>query len=137
MPENRLMTIAEASDLIRGGHFLMVAADEALLRRLPAGNWIGGTIPYFMGDDGGVATRDKLFVTEIPTSAGLPEIRTYDITSLDHVCVDGPANGYSLIIIPAFSGTPCMPARRPPLKTCSSSRWWAGSPAVIWKTSAR
>ena len=105
MPENRLMTIAEATDLIRAGRFLMVAADEALLRRLPAGNWIGGTIPYFMGNDGGVATRDKLFVTEIPTDAGLPQIRTYDITSLDHVCVDGPANGYSLIIIPAFSGT--------------------------------
>jgi hypothetical protein len=114
MPENRLMTIAEATDLIRAGHFLMVAADEALLRRLPAGNWIGGTIPYFMGNDGGVATRDKLFVTEIPTDAGLPQIRTYDITSLDHVCVDGPANGYSLIIIPAFSGTHSLYARKAP-----------------------
>ena len=77
MPENRLMTIAEATDLIRAGLFLMVAADEALLRRLPAGNWIGGTIPYFMGNDGGVATRDKLFVTEIPTDAGLPDMMSF------------------------------------------------------------
>lgn len=111
---NHLMTVDEAAALIAAGRFLMLAGDEALLRRLPAGNWIGGTIPYFMGEHGGLASRALLFVTEIPVTAGAPEIRFYDITNLEHVCEDGPANGYSLIIIPAFSGTHSLYARKAP-----------------------
>ena len=101
--ENGLMGLDDAAALIEAGHFLMIAGDEALLRSLPAGNWMGGTIPYFMGSDGGQVSRDRLFVTRVPVDAGRPEIRSYDITSIDHVCADGPMNGFSLIIIPAFS----------------------------------
>jgi hypothetical protein len=111
---NRLMTVDEAAKLIAAGRFLMLAGDEALLRGLPSGNWIGGTIPYFMAEHGGLATRALLFVTEIPATAGAPEIRLYDITDLEHVCEDGPANGFSLIIIPAFSGTHSLYARKAP-----------------------
>jgi hypothetical protein len=111
---NRLMTVDEAGELIAAGRFLMIAGDEALLRGLPSGNWIGGTIPYFMGEHGGLATRALLFVTEIPAAAGAPVIRFYDITNLEHVCEDGPANGFSLIIIPAFSGTHSLYARKAP-----------------------
>lgn len=100
--ENRLMAVDEARALIDAGRFLMIAGDEALLRRLPAGNWIGGSIPYFMAEQGGLASRALLFVTELPTTAGAPSIRFYDITNLEHVCEDGPENGFSLIIIPAF-----------------------------------
>ena len=53
-------------------------------------------------------------VTGIPVCAEAPTIRYYDITGLDHVCVDGPANGFSLIIIPAFSGTHSLYARKAP-----------------------
>ncbi len=112
--ENGLMGPDEAAALIRAGHFLMIAGDEALLRSLPAGNWIGGTIPYFMGSDGGQVSRERLFVTRIPVDAGAPEIRCYDITSIDHVCADGPANGFSLIIIPAFSAIHSLYARKAP-----------------------
>jgi len=112
--ENGLMGPDQAAALIRAGHFLMIAGDEALLRRLPAGNWIGGTIPYFMGSDGGQLSRERLFVTRIPADAGAPEIRRYDITSIDHVCADGPANGFSLIIIPAFSAIHSLYARKAP-----------------------
>jgi len=98
-----LMSVAAASELIKNRNFLSVAGDEAALRQLPAGNWIGGTIPYFMGAKGGETTRDKLFVTPINIRAGDPRIRFYDLTDLHRVCADGPANGYSLIIIPAFS----------------------------------
>jgi hypothetical protein len=111
---NRLMTVDEAAKLIAAGRFLMLAGDEALLRGLPSGNWIGGTIPYFMAEHGGLATRALLFVTEIPATADAPEIRLYDITDLEHVCEDGPANGFSLIIIPAFSGTHSLYARKAP-----------------------
>lgn len=112
--ESGLMGLDEAAALIRAGHFLMIAGDEALLRRLPAGNWIGGTIPYFMGSEGGQVSLERLFVTCMPADAGAPEIRCYDITSIDHVCADGPANGFSLIIIPAFTAIHSLYARKAP-----------------------
>lgn len=113
-PANRLTTVDEAATLIASGRFLMIAGDEAVLRRLPAGNWIGGTIPYFMGDEGGLVTSEQVFVTEIPATAGAPTIRFYDITNLEHVCEDGPANGFTLIIIPAFSAIHSLYARKAP-----------------------
>lgn len=111
-PINRLMTPDEAAGLIREGRFLMLAGDEAALRQLPAGNWMGGTMPYFMEDTGGVSSRERLFVTELPVTAGAPQLRFYDVAGLDQVCVDGPDNGYSLIIIPAFSAVHSLYARR-------------------------
>jgi len=61
-----LMNLEQATQAIRSGAFLCLAADEALLRQLPRGNWIAGSIPYFMGQDGGETTRQKLFVSELP-----------------------------------------------------------------------
>jgi hypothetical protein len=98
-----LMSLEATVELIKSNKFLTIAGDESTLRRLPKGNWIGGTIPYFMGGKGGETTRDKLFVTPINIHAAEPKIRFYDLTDLQNVCVDGPDNGYSLIIIPAFS----------------------------------
>ena len=98
-----LMSLDATKELIKNNMFLSIAGDEHALRQLPRGNWIGGTIPYFMGTSGGETTRDRLFVTPINIRASDPEIRFYDLTDLQYVCVDGPDNGYSLIIIPAFS----------------------------------
>ncbi len=98
-----LMSPDRVAQLIRSGRFLSIAADESLLRRLPRGNWIGGTIPYFMGQDGGVSSRDALFVTAFPMLAARPSIRFYDAAQLPRVCADAPENGFSLVIIPAFS----------------------------------
>lgn len=110
----QLMSVEQTAALIKSGRYAGIAGDETALRRLPAGNWLGGTIPYFMGQVGGVTTRDLLFVTEIPVSAAVPEIRLYDKTELQRVCVDGPENGYSLIIIPAFSDAHSLLARNAP-----------------------
>lgn len=110
----RAVSVAEAGALIATGRPLSLAADEALLRALPKGNWIGGTSPYFMGQDGGETTRERIFVTELPAPAGPLDLRFYDVFSLDQVCVDAPANGFSLIILPAFSGTHSLFARNAP-----------------------
>ena len=110
----RLISVESAAALIRSGIYLSIAGDEALLRKLPAGHWIGGTIPYFMGQEGGETTRERVFVTEVPVIGGTPRIRFYDITNLDQVCVDGPDNGYSLIVIPAFSEAHSFFARNAP-----------------------
>lgn len=62
----RLVTVAEAAAAIRQGRVLWIGGDEALLRQLPTGHWIGGTIPYFVAQDGGETTRERVFCSELP-----------------------------------------------------------------------
>src|SRR5437667_9711539 len=82
-----------------------VAGDERLLARLPRGNWVGGTIPYLMTDeDGGLTTRDSLMVQELVTDErAAPKISVYDRKTIDRVTADAPANGYTFLMMPAFS----------------------------------
>lgn len=110
----RLMDPADAARLIATGGYYSLAGDEKLLRALPRGNWIGGTIPYFMGEQGGEASRDKVFVTPVAVLAEPPTLRCYDVTDLSRVCADGPANGYTLLILPAFSQVHSLYARNAP-----------------------
>lgn len=99
-----LVTPQVAAELILGGATLAVAGDESVLAALPLGNWMGGTIPYFMGQDGGVTTRDQVFITPLsPYPGHQPYIKLYDTASLSQVCVEAPDNGFSVIILPAFS----------------------------------
>jgi hypothetical protein len=81
---------------------LVIAGDEALLRSLPAGNWIGGTIHYFMTPAGGQVARDKAFVTETPAGARDARIAVYDQGRIARIGHESPENGYTLLIIPAF-----------------------------------
>lgn len=100
---NQLMNIEQTNSLIDSGKFLLIAADEALLLKLNKGNWIGGTIPYFMDIGGGVCTREKIFVTVIPDYVTELEIKTYDKESIRNVYIDQKENGVSFIIIPALN----------------------------------
>ena len=97
-----LCTLDETRALITSGKPLLLAADDALLAVLPRGNWIGGTIPYFMAAEGGVQTADKIFVTDLPDSVQTV-IRTYDTASLSHVALDHPGHGFTVLLLPAFS----------------------------------
>lgn len=109
-----LMDLQDTLVAIRSGAYLSIAADEALLRRLPPGNWLAGSIPYFMAQDGGETSRQKLFVTELPTHAGTPQLRWYDATSLHKVALDAPAHGLTVLIVPAFSEVHSRFAREAP-----------------------
>src|SRR5437870_10107181 len=81
-----------------------VAGDERLLARLPRGNWVGGTIPYLMSDEnGGLTTRDSLMVQELVTVRAAPKISVYDKRTIARVTEDAPANGYTFLMLPAFS----------------------------------
>ncbi len=82
-----------------------VAGDERLLARLPRGNWVGGTIPYLMTDeDGGLTTRDSVMVQELLTDErASPNISVYDKQTIARITADAPANGYTFLLIPAFS----------------------------------
>lgn len=109
-----LMDLQDALVAIRSGAYLSIAADAALLRRLPPGNWIAGSIPYFMAQDGGQTSREKLFVTELPTHAGTPHLRWYDTGNLHKVALEAPAHGLTVLIVPAFSEVHSRFAREAP-----------------------
>ncbi|MEW6404649.1 MAG: hypothetical protein AB1649_22865, partial [Chloroflexota bacterium] len=95
--------VSEVKGKITSGERLMLAGDEALLRQLPVGNWIGGSIPYFMTEQGGMSSRTKIYVTEMPESVTEVSIKTYDAETLPNVYTETAENGFSLIIIPASS----------------------------------
>lgn len=109
-----LMTLAEARAAIESGLYLSIAAEESLLRQLPSGNWMAGSIPYFMGQNGGATSRDLLFVTTMPAMDVAPVMRWYDEARLDRVALDAPSNGLSVLIVPAFSEVHSRFAREAP-----------------------
>ncbi|GAC1634374.1 MAG: hypothetical protein NVS9B10_30410 [Nevskia sp.] len=99
----QLMSVELAAEFIRSGRGMCIAGDEQALAKLPRGSWIGGTITYFIAGNGGVTTRDQVFVDLLPPDCGEPGLCQYDCASISQVCVDGPENGFTLLIVPAFS----------------------------------
>lgn len=98
-------SVDEVRDLIQSGKALLLAGDEAQLAKLPKGNWIGGTIPYFIGDEGGVCSRELIHVTMLPDAVAEVSLDRYDENTISTVYQDGTNVGFSLIIIPASSAT--------------------------------
>ncbi len=114
--------------ILNGGRFF-VAGDEELVKSLPAGDWIGGTTPYFMTEQGGVESGELLYAFELPAWVSGAAIRTYDQKSLATIYQDAPENGFSLIAIPASSTTHLSFALNAP-----SYEGFASSPLVGWIT---
>jgi hypothetical protein len=98
-----LASLETVKALLDQNRNLVLAGDERILRMLPAGNWIGGTIPYFMTADGGLTCRDRVFVAEAPGFAHAARIEVYDEESILRVALDGPERGYTILILPAFT----------------------------------
>jgi hypothetical protein len=73
------------------------------LRAVPQGSWIGGTIPYFMTADGGKTSREGIFVEEIPPFAQPRAPVVYDEKNIASIGEDSPENGYTIVILPAFT----------------------------------
>lgn len=93
-----------AAAIVEGRH-LLLAADERLLTWLPAGNWIGGSIPYFMSENGAQRTNRSIYVEELPESIVSCQMSLYDANSVEKIYQDAPRNGFSVVIIPAMSKT--------------------------------
>jgi hypothetical protein len=91
--------------MIASGKQLLLAGDEKALAALPRGSWIAGTIPYFMAEQGGEFTQERIYVTELPRYVEKIEIKVYDEKSIHRVYSETPQHGFSVIIIPASSQT--------------------------------
>ena len=93
-----LLSFNEVSEKIEKGQLLHIAGTEDLLRKLPKGNWVGGSTEYFMSEDGGKITNEKLFISEFPYSEF--KLSSYDEKSIYNVAVDAYDNGFSIVILP-------------------------------------
>ena len=98
-----LLSVAQANEIIERGAPLIIAGSSAALAALKRGNWIGGSIPYFITAEGGVCDRTKVFVDEIALPHGRWSIKTYHAMALSRLASDAFNNGFSYIIIPANS----------------------------------
>ena len=99
-----ILSIDQARMKIAEGRKLLLAGDENVLRKLPKGDWIGGTIPYFIThEQGGMASRTAIFATDLSDVVTNMEIVRYDHVSLPKVFSDGAAHSFSFIVIPARS----------------------------------
>ncbi len=99
----KLHSLQETTEMIAEGRRLLIAGDQALLDRLPDGSWIAGTIPYFIGPEGGVVSRERLYVDELPTVVTDVRIASYGPDELASIPVGGFENGFSVVILPAAS----------------------------------
>ena len=93
-----LLSFNDASDMIARGRLLHISGTETLLKKLPKGNWIGGSTEYFMTEDGGKVTNEMLFVTE--PHFHKCKIKTYDGKSISKITGDAFDNGFSIVILP-------------------------------------
>lgn len=101
---------------INQGEYLVIAADEDVLANLPSGNWIAGTIPYFMTDEGGKADRNHIFVNTINgiASSRPPRITLYDANSIGRIAQEAPEHGFTIVILPAMSEVHASYAKNAP-----------------------
>lgn len=103
MPTNGLHTAAETAAMIASGKVLLLAADETLLSQLPSGNWIAGTAAAFMTDEGGTSTAERIFVSDLSDCVESMRIKRYRNSALSRIADDYPANGFTVLILPAGS----------------------------------
>ncbi|MER5172724.1 hypothetical protein [Thioclava sp. GXIMD2076] len=100
--KNEMLSVADVSARINDGATMVIAGAEELLRQLPKGKWIGGTTVYFVTDQGGAVVRDKLFCTTFDRVAET-DMRYVDVDALPTIAEGYKPNGFTMIMIPAFS----------------------------------
>ena len=102
--DTKLASVEEVSAAIEAGKVLWLAGDEALLKSLPKGKWIGGSIPYFMTDQGGATTKQKIYVSELDVKVAKKiQIQFYNTSNIKNIAKDAPDNGFSILLIPALT----------------------------------
>ncbi len=124
---NQLVTIEQATKLINEKKYLFVSADEKVLKQLPKGNWIGGSIPYFVAQDGGEFSQDKVFVTLVPDFVEKVELKEYNASTVKNIYSDMSGNKVGFIIIPALTKTHIAFATEVPL-----SDNYSRNPLIGW-----
>ena len=100
---NQLFSVWETQSLIEENRVLILAGKESLLNQLPTGSWIGGTIPYFMSENGGCFSDDQIFVTDLTPFVEDIQIRSYAEDELNGLIRDRYDTGFTYVLIPGMS----------------------------------
>ncbi len=101
---SKMITVDQAKAAIEAGKVLWLSGDENLLKQLPKGRWVGGSIPYFMSADGGKTTRDMIYASELdPSVARRIQVKFYNTATIQNIAKDSPDDGFTILLIPAFS----------------------------------
>ena len=95
---HQILTFEETNKMIQEGRLLHISGSEQLLRRLPRGNWIGGSTEFFISDEGGLVSGELLFVTEFPFTEY--KFISYDEKSIKNIANDAYEYGFSLLVMP-------------------------------------
>ncbi len=101
--ENKLYPVEQVVDFIKQGYLMSLAGDERLLAQLPKGNWVAGTIPYFMDKEKNIFTQDLINVNFLGKDAEDFIIKTYDADNIETFPGDGFDNGFTFLIIPSLT----------------------------------
>jgi hypothetical protein len=96
-----LHSIPEVQAAIAAGESLFLAGSREALSQLPRGNWVGGTICYFMTEEGGQVSNDRIFVTRVPAFALGAKPASYGPRDLAKIYSDAPENGFTFVVLPA------------------------------------
>jgi len=107
------INLEEAKKLILEGRILHIAAEESLLNQLPKGKWIAGTTPYFITEQGGITSKDKLFVNEITDAVDF-KTAVYDRSNIFDITKDAFANGMTFLVMPFASDVAVFYAKEAP-----------------------
>ncbi|MEJ2579169.1 MAG: hypothetical protein P8Z68_08740, partial [Kineosporiaceae bacterium] len=100
-----LQTVGEVTERILRGQVLVLAADAAVLRMLPPGRWIGGSVPYLEGVPGSVDPSGLVHVMQLPPDLPGVSVQVYDVTRIRDVYADLSGEDFGVIAIPAASPT--------------------------------
>jgi hypothetical protein len=98
-----LSTIPGVKAAIAAGESLFLAGSREALSQLPRGNWVGGTICYFMTEEGCLQAEDRIFVTKVPEFALEVRALDYGPDNLAQLHRDAPDNGFTFVVLPAAS----------------------------------
>jgi hypothetical protein len=107
-----LLDFEKTSALIAEGKLLHIAGTESLLKKLPKGNWIGGSTEYFIAENGGVVSGEKLYVTVLDFAEY--KFTVYDCENIKNVASDACDNSLTILIIPFNSGVHTEYAEKSP-----------------------
>ncbi len=101
--ERKLYTIEQVKQFIAEQKIMVLTGAADVLSELPEGKWIGGTIPYFMDADSGKKTNELIFVDDFSDIAEDIKIIQYDKENIKNIAKDGFDNGFSMLLLPAFT----------------------------------
>ncbi|MFK0571843.1 DUF6976 family protein [Endozoicomonas sp.] len=99
----KLQSLEEVTQLINEGRLLSLAGDERILSKLPKGQWLAGSTPYFMDEQQGKFEQDAIYVDDFSDFALDQKIMVYTPDTIATITQNRFENGFTFLVIPAFS----------------------------------